>query len=50
MTKYQDTFSRSRNPTRAGALAMLRNTLLFMHKKQDSRATRPGFTEDIVTE
>jgi hypothetical protein len=27
--------TRSRNPTLVGALALLRNTLLFMHKEQE---------------
>jgi len=39
--------TRSRNSTLVGALAMLRNVLLFMYKEQDSHATLPGFVEDI---
>ena len=40
--------TRSRNPTLVGALAMLRNTLLFMHKEQDEHTTLPGFVEAIA--
>lgn len=40
--------TRSRNPTLVGALAMLRNILLFMHKEQDRHATLPGLVEDIA--
>ncbi len=40
--------TRSRNPALVGALAMLRNILLFMHKEQDNHATLPGFAEDIA--
>ena len=40
--------TRSRNPTIVGALAMLRNILLFMHKEQDSHETLPGFVEEIA--
>jgi predicted transposase YbfD/YdcC len=40
--------TRSRNPTLVGALAMLRNMLLFMHKEQDAHTTLPGFVEDIA--
>ena len=40
--------TRSRNPTFVGALAMLRNTLLFMHKEQEEHATLPGFVEAIA--
>ena len=40
--------TRSRNPTLVGALARLRNTLLFMHKEQDEHTTRPGFVEAIA--
>lgn len=40
--------TRSRNPTLVGALAMLRNTLLFMHKEQDEHKTLPGFVEAIA--
>jgi len=42
--------TRSRNPTIVGALAMLRNVLLFMHKEQDLRTTLPGFVEDIAAD
>ena len=40
--------TRSRNPTLVGALAMLRNVFLFMHKEQDLHPTLPGFVEDIA--
>ncbi len=40
--------TRSRNSTLVGALAMLRNVLLFMYKEQDAHATLPGFVEDIA--
>ena len=40
--------TRSRNPTMVGALAMLRNTLLFMHKEQEEHETLPGFVEAIA--
>lgn len=40
--------TRSRNATLVGALAMLRNTLLFMHKEQDECETLPGFVEAIA--
>lgn len=40
--------TRSRNPTLVGVLAMLRNTLLFMHKEQDEHTTLPGFVEAIA--
>ncbi len=42
--------TRSRNPTLVGALAMLRNILLFMNKEQDLHATLPGFVEDIAAD
>ncbi len=42
--------TRSRNPTLVGALAMLRNTLLFMYKEQDLHPTLPGFVEDIAAD
>ena len=42
--------TRSRNPTLVGALAMLRNILLFMYKEQDLHATLPGFVEDIAAD
>lgn len=40
--------TRSRNPTLVGALALLRNTLLFMHKEQEEHTTLPGFIEAIA--
>jgi predicted transposase YbfD/YdcC len=40
--------TRSRNPTLVGTLAMLRNTLLFMHKEQEEHKTLPGFIEAIA--
>ncbi len=40
--------TRSRNPTLVGALAMLRNILLFTHKEQDKHKTLPGFVEAIA--
>ena len=40
--------TRSRNPALVGALAMLRNILLFMHKEQELHTTLPGFVEDIA--
>jgi predicted transposase YbfD/YdcC len=42
--------TRSRNPTLVGALAMLRNVLLFMHKEQELHTTLPGFVEDIAAD
>jgi len=42
--------TRSRNPALVGALAMLRNILLFTHKEQDKHATLPGFVEDIAAD
>jgi len=42
--------TRSRNPKLVGALGMLRNTLLFMHKEQDLHVTLPGFVEDIAAD
>ena len=42
--------TRSRNPPLVGALAMLRNVLLFMYKEQDLHATLPGFVEDIAAD
>lgn len=42
--------TRSRNPTLVGALAMLRNVLLFTHKEQDTHATLPGFVEEIAAD
>lgn len=40
--------TRSRNPTLVGALAMLRNILLFTHKEQEEHETLPGFVEAIA--
>jgi len=40
--------TRIRNPRLVGALAMLRNILLFMHKEQELHTTLPGFVEDIA--
>jgi hypothetical protein len=40
--------TRSRNPTLVGALAMLRNVLLFTHKEQEEHITLPGFVEAIA--
>ena len=42
--------TRSRNATIVGALAMLRNILLFTHKEQDLHSTLPGFVEDIAAD
>jgi len=39
--------TRSRNRTLVGALAMLRNILLFTHKEQEKQAARSGFVEEI---
>ena len=46
---YEDK-TRSRNPAFVGALAMLRNILLFTHKEQDQHDTLPGFVEDIAAD
>ena len=46
---YEDQ-TRSRNPALVGALAMLRNILLFTHKEQDKHTTLPGFVEDIAAD
>ncbi len=40
--------TRSRNPTMVGALAMMRNVLLFKYRDQDEHPTLPGFVEDIA--
>jgi hypothetical protein len=40
--------TRSRNPPLVGALAMLRNTLLFMYKEQSEQATLPGYVEAVA--
>lgn len=42
--------TRSRNATLVGALAMLRNTLLFTYKEQDEHTTLPGFVEAIAAD
>ena len=42
--------TRSRNPALVGALAMLRNILLFTHKEQEKHVTLPGFAEDIAAD
>ena len=42
--------TRSRNSTLVGALAMLRNILLFKHKEQDQHETLPGFVEEIAAD
>ena len=42
--------TRSRDPALVGALAMLRNVLLFMHKEQELHTTLPGFVEDIAAD
>jgi len=42
--------TRSRNQTLVGALAMLRNILLFNYKEQDFHATLPGFVEEIAAD